>query len=187
MKRLIYIFTVLILLSSCAFCADDYLKLYEEAQPYGSKFFNDIDPWQDEDSLKYAWSPYPLFRSSEPLYFKNYFKIEPGYYLLTPRELDNKYYVLFKQNGKVRFIVPVVQVKLTPVNFYPQNTPHKKPTFWGKVGQKLADVANGVCRDNKRQKPPSSLLKMENKTPFYVMHFYYGERCYIMVFKNTNL
>lgn len=187
MKRLISLFSIFVLLCSFAFSADDYLKLYEEAQPYNSRFFNDVDPWQDEDSLKYAWSPYPLFRSSEPLYFKNFFKIDPGYYLLTPRTIEKKDYVLFKQNGKVKFIVPAVKVTNTPVGFYPQNTPHKKPTFWGKVGQKLADAANGVCKDNKRQKPPQSLMKMENRAPFYILHFYYGEHCYILVFKNTNL
>ena len=187
MKQLFFIFMIIIFLSQSAFCADDYLKLYEDAQPYHTKFFNDVDPYQDEDSMKYAWSPYPLFRLSENLYFKQHFKIEPGYYLLTPRKLEDKYYVLFKQNGKVKFIVPAVKVTNTPINFYPQNTPHKKPTVWGKIGQKLADAANGVCRDNKRQKPPQSLLKMENKNPFYVLHFYYGDKCFILVFKNTNL
>ena len=189
MKRLFLILSIFFLFSSTVARAEDtnYIALYEEAQPYRSTFFNNVDPWQDEDSLKYAWSPYPLFRTSEDLYFKNLYKIEAGYYLLTPRKLEDKYYVLFKQNGKVKFIIPTVKVKPTPVNFYPQNAPRKKTTVWNKIGQKLADAANGVCKDNKRQKPPQSLLKLENQKPFYILHFYYGDKCYIMVFKNTNL
>lgn len=189
MKRLFLLFGIFLVLNSVVFGAEktDYVALYENAQPYHTTFFNNVDPYQDEDSLKYAWSPYPLFRTSEDLYFKNLYKIEAGYYLLTPRKLEDKYYVLFKQNGKVKFIIPTVKVTQTPVNFYPQNTPRKKETFWNKMGQKLADAANGVCKDNKRQKPPQSLLKLENLKPYYVLHFYYGDKCYIMVFKNTNL
>ena len=50
----------------------DYDALYEAAQPFQSKLYNDIDPYQDEDYIKYAWSPYPLFRTSASLYFKDF-------------------------------------------------------------------------------------------------------------------
>ena len=67
----------------------DYEVLYAQAQEADFKFMHDIDPFQDEDNFKYAWSPYLLFRSSSNFTFKSS-TIPAGYYLLTPREKNGK-------------------------------------------------------------------------------------------------
>ena len=96
MRKLILFYTLVTLFFSSAVYAQDYDSMYESAQPFGSKLYNNIDPFEDEDSIKYAYSPYPLFRTSATLYFKDNV-IEPGYYSLTPRKLKGEDYILFKQ------------------------------------------------------------------------------------------
>ena len=72
MKKIFVLLTILIF-SSTAFASDlDYDALYDAAFPFESRLFNDIDPFENEDSIKYAYSPYPLFRTSAYLYFKDF-------------------------------------------------------------------------------------------------------------------
>ena len=65
MKRLFLLVLVLFFSLGSVYASDmDYDVLYEAAQPFESKLYHDIDPFQDEDNIKYYWSPYPLFRTS---------------------------------------------------------------------------------------------------------------------------
>ena len=72
-----FILTALfILLSVCAnlnraYAATDYATLYEKAQVPDFELVFNIDPYQNEDYQKYAYAPYPLFRLSSTVYFKN--------------------------------------------------------------------------------------------------------------------
>ena len=114
MRKFLLFLTLFLFLSMNAFASElDYDSLYDAAMPFESRLYNDIDPFEDEDSIRYAWSPYPLFRTSAFLYFKEY-TIEPGYYSIVPRTLQGKDYILFKQNGKVQFIIPVAKKENTP-------------------------------------------------------------------------
>lgn len=162
----------------------DYDALYEAAQPFQSKLYNDIDPYQDEDYIKYAWSPYPLFRTSASLYFKD-FTIEPGYYILTPRNLKGSDYVLFKQNGKVEFIIPVVKKEKTPLNFYDANTPKVKKNAWQKFTSKVKDTFYNTAKNSMRLTPPNSLVNVETEQKYFIMTLYYGEDKYIVLFKRN--
>ena len=184
MKKLILLLLFCIIASNPVFSSPDYDALYEAAEPFKSKLYNNIDPFQDEDTIRYSWSPYPLFRTSADLYFKD-IKIEPGYYLLTPRTLGEKDYVLFKQNGKVQHIIPVAQKGKTPVNFYEANTPPVKQTKWqkftGKVKKKFYDTA----KDSVRSTPPSSLIQVEVEVKYVVLTFFYGEDRHILLFRRS--
>ena len=51
---------IVVSMFSCA-NATDYLKLYEKTNKVDFSFYNNIDPYQDEDNFRYAYSPYPLF------------------------------------------------------------------------------------------------------------------------------
>lgn len=162
----------------------DYDSLYESAELYTSKLYNGIDPFQDEDMIRYAWSPYPLFRTSSYLYFKD-IAIEPGYYSLTPRKLGEKYYVLFKQNGKVSHIVPVVTKDTTPLNFYEANTPQRKLTGWQKFATKVRKKFYDTAKDSMRSTPPSSLVNVDVENKYVIMSLYYGDDKFITLFKRS--
>ncbi len=185
MNKFISLVVVFILFIGSVFASDlDCDALYDAAQPFPSKLYNDIDPYQDEDSIRYAWSPYPLFRTSANLYFKDY-KIEPGYYILTPRVLSGNDYVLFKQNGKVQFIIPVAQKSATPLNFYEANTPKPKLTKWQSFCTKVRKKFYDTATDAKRVTPPSSVVNVEMDSEYIILNLYYGEDKFVLLFKRN--
>lgn len=185
MKRFFLLFVIFFAFSACGFSNGlENDNLYESAEPFSSKLFNDIDPFQDEDTIKYAWSPYPLFRTSATLYFKD-FTIEPGYYLLTPRTLSGKDYVLFKQNGKVVFIIPVAKKEKTPLNFYEAQTPKVKQTKFQKFTSSIRKKFYDKATDSGRSTPPSSLVNVEVETKYIIISLYYGEDKYTLLFKRS--
>ena len=174
----------MIFLNMPVWADDDYDYLYENAQPFTSKLYNDIDPFQDEDTIKYSWSPYPLFRTSTDLFFKD-FKIEPGYYLLTPRCLSGKDYILFKQNGKVAFIIPAVKKEDTPLNFYDANVPKMKLTKWQKFTLDVRKKFYDTAKDSGKSTPPNSLVNVDVQVKYIVLTLYYGEYKYTALFKRS--
>lgn len=182
-SRIIKIFITILLITNCAY-AQDYEKLYENAEPFGTTLYNDVDPFEDEDSLKYAYNPYPLFRTSAYLYFKD-FTIEPGYYSVTPRKLKGAYYVLFKQGGKVRFIVPVAKKEDTPINFYKANIPEIKKTPWQKFSGAVSNKFYKLSVKSQKIPPPKSYITVDTDIRYIIVSVYYGEDKYILVFKRT--
>ena len=76
----------------------DIEKMYRDLPVPDFKYMHNIDPGEYQDTMYSTWSPYPLFRLTAPLFFKT-IAIEPGYYLLTPREHDGAWYILFKEAG----------------------------------------------------------------------------------------
>ncbi len=185
MKKLILLLFLMFIFTPFAYSSElDFDTLYENAQPFGSKLYNDVDPFEDEDMIKYAWSPYPLFRTSAFLYFKDSV-IEPGYYSLTPRNFKKNDYILFKQNGKVQFVIPVVKKENTPMNFYDANTPKVKQTKWQKFTSTVRKKFYDTAKDSMRSTPPSSLVNIEVETKYIVLILYYGESKYTAIFKRT--
>lgn len=179
---LLFIFFTLVI---NAFSADfDCDSLYDAAEPFGSKLYNDIDPFEDEDSIKYAWSPYPLFRTSAFLYFKDY-TIEPGYYSLTPRKLQGKDYVFFKQGGKVVFIIPVAKKERTPLNFYDANIPKIQQTKMQKFAASVRKKFYDTAKDSRRITPPSSLVNVDVEIKYIIITLYYGDDKYTLLFRRT--
>ena len=180
-----FILTLLIIFSSMICYADsNYDSLYDNAEMFPSKLYNGIDPFQDEDTIKYAWSPYPLFRTSAEMYFKD-IMIPPGYYLLTPRTLGGKDYLLFKENGKVSYIIPIVKKEATPLNFYEANTPQMKKTPWQKFSSTVRTKFYNTAKDSLRVDPPKSLVNVEVEIKYIVITLYYGENKYTVLFKRS--
>ena len=128
-KNLLFLILFSALATAPALGATDYARLYENAQVADFELVHKIDPYQNEDYQKYAYAPYPLFRLSSDVYFKNQ-AIPAGYYILTPRVIKNHDYVFFKEAGKVSYIIPVVKKELVPVDFYHNNLPTPKLTKW---------------------------------------------------------
>lgn len=183
MNKIFILLFITIVFSQTVF-AEDYDTLYEKAEPFQTKLYNDIDPYQDEDTIKYSWSPYPLFRTSADLYFKD-IKIDPGYYLLTPRTLNGKDYILFKQNGKVQYIIPAAKKEATPLNFYSANTPQIKKTKWQKFATTVRKKFYDTAKDSGRSTPPSSLVDINVEVKYIIMTLYYGEDKYTALFKRS--
>ncbi|MCD7878619.1 MAG: hypothetical protein LUG16_01645 [Candidatus Gastranaerophilales bacterium] len=184
MRNLFFVIAIMIFFALPSFSSDDYDSLYESAEPFKSRLYNDVDPFQDEDMIKYAWSPYPLFRTSAYLYFKDS-TIEPGYYSLTPRTFNGSDYILFKQNGKVQFVIPSAKTEATPLNFYEANTPKIKQTKWQKFASNVKKKFYDTAQDSMRSTPPSSMLNVEADVKYIILVLYYGEKKYTAVFKRT--
>ncbi len=184
MKKVLLVFLLFFVgMQECIF-AQDYEKLYNNLEPFGSRLYNDIDPFEDEDSLKYAYNPYPLFRTSAYLYFKD-IVIEPGYYNLTPRKLKGDDYILFKQGGKVKFIIPVAKKEMTPLNFYKANIPERKKTRWQKFSTAASNKFYTIAKKSQKIPPPKSFIKVDVDIIYIIVTVYYGEDKYIVLFKRT--
>ena len=182
---------VLLLLILNIFCAleskaIDYVTLYKEAKPADFELVHNIDPYQNEDYQKYAWSPFPLFRLSSDVHFKGQ-SIPAGYYILTPRTMNGNDYVFFKEAGKVKYIIPVVKKDLVPIDFYHNNIPEPKYTKWQKFKKNTSEGFYKVFRNSsKKAPPPSSYITTEIvEGGYYAIILHYGESKYFLVFKST--
>ena len=184
MKNWLLIFFIIFSICTINTFAADFDSMYDGAKPFDSKLFNDIDPYEDEEAIKYAYSPNPLFRTSAFLYFKD-FAIEPGYYSLAPRKLKGEYYVLFKQGGKVKFIIPIVKKEPTPIHFYEANTPQIYQTRIQKVANKVRNKFYNMSKSSMKIDPPKSLVNVEVEVKYIIMTLYYGEDKFTLLFKRT--
>ncbi len=183
--KLLFLTFTLFLTFAPAFAADNYYELYDGAQMADFKLLKDIDPFQAQDYYDYAWAPYPLFRTCSTLIFKD-ISIEPGYYLLAARKMNGKDYVFFKEQGKVKHIIPVVKTETVPEFFYENIMPQPKKTKWQKFTTGVSDKFFKTAKNSKKQSPPNSFIqtsKIDNNIT--VVTLFYGELKYYMVFKTS--
>lgn len=166
--------------------AENYAELYHNAQVPDFELIHNLDPYQNEDYQKYAWSPYPLFRLSSDVYFKNQ-SIPAGYYILTPRVINEKDYVFFKEAGKVKYIIPVVKKELVEVGFYHSNLPTPKLTKWQSFQKKFRDGFYTLFRNSSRKTPPpnSYIVSESVEGNMHLIILHYGETKYYLVFKSN--
>ena len=183
MKKFISII-VLCLFALPSFAETDWDTLYNESKPFETKLMHNIDPFQDEDNLKYSYSPYPLFRTSCYLFYRN-MRIDPGYYQLTPRKMKGQYYVFFKTNGKVKFIIPVVKREVVAEMFYKKYMPEPKLTKGQAIAKKGRNFWSKVFKDSGKQPPPQSFVELMNLETYYVLKLYYESHCYYTVYKKV--
>lgn len=107
MKKILLIFIFVFILGNICF-AKDYAKIYSDLPNIKVQYIESEDPDEYYDVKDYYFSPYPLLRITRPMYVCD-LTIEPGFYLLTPREYNGQKVVLFKDNGKVKYVVPVFE------------------------------------------------------------------------------
>lgn len=188
MKKIFVILTLFFALSPAfADTTDaDYAKLYKFANIPDFELVHQLDPYQNEDYQNYAWSPYPLFRLSSDLYFKNQ-TVKAGYYILTPRMVNDRYYVFFKDNGKVQFIIPVVKKEMVAPGFYDLHVPKAKQSKWQKFCKSVGDGFYTVFRKSARKAPPpqSYVETTYIDGNMFLVVLYFGNDKYTMVFKST--
>lgn len=187
MKKFINFILILFLLNiyNIKALADiDYDALYYQSYSTPPKLMNSIDPYQDEDCIKYAWSPYPLFRTSSTLYYMDK-TIPPGYYLLTPRNLKDKDYVFFKENGKVSFIIPVAKKEAVSPYFYEQYLPKPKLTKWQQFWKNRSDQFYKHHKRSMKMPPPPSYIEVSDVGDCFLIKLYLDTDCYWLLFKRV--
>ena len=183
-KKIVIIFVILFTFVRNVSADTDWAELYDNSKPFETKLMYDIDPFQDEDNLKYTYSPYPLFRTSCHLYYRN-MHISPGYYHLTPRKMNERYFVFFKTNGKVNFIIPVVRRAVTPSSYYKKFMPNPKLTMMQAFSKGWINFWGKVFKSSGKQPPPPSFVELSDVGSFYVLKLYFQEFCYYTVYKKT--
>jgi len=164
----------------------NYTAIYNSLEPAKHSYLHDIDPDQYYDMKDASWAPYPLLRLNSYIYFKDR-AIEPGYYLLTPREHKGKWYLLFKQNGKVSHIIPIYERDLTPELFYEKHLPQPKLTTAQKVHMGVLDFL-GKFKSTKRKEPIKSYMEITDlENHFVSIVIYYGNHKYSTIFRTIKL
>lgn len=164
----------------------DYAQIYNDLEVPTFSYLHDIDPDQYYDMKDTSWSVYPLFRLNSPLYFKN-ITIEPGYYLLTPREHNGDWFMLFKQNGVVKHIIPVYERDYTPEMFYDEHIPKPKYTKAQKIHMGFLDFI-GNFKSTKRKTPVQSYLEVNDLENYFVsIIIYYGSHKYSTILRTIKL
>ena len=164
----------------------NYAEIYSNLEPASHSYIHGIDPDEFYDEKDAAWSVYPLLRLNSPIYFKSA-AIEPGYYLLTPREHKGKWYILFKQNGKVVHIIPVYDRDYTPETFYDEHIPKPKLTKSQKIHMGALNII-GKTKGSKRKEPIKSFLEVNDLDNYFLnIIIYYGGHKYYTIFRTIRL
>lgn len=185
MKKVLVLFLIFFVGAiKCA--AFDYETAYNETPVSDIEFMHSLDPYETEDYYKYAWAPYPLFRTATTLYFKTV-TIPPGYYILTARNIKGKDYVLFKDNGKVEFIIPVLKTEIISETFYERYMPTPKLTKGQKFKEGTVKTFRKIFRVKEKVPPPKSFIeaKMADGS-FFELLYYYGNSKYYMYFRTSS-
>ena len=121
------------------------------------------------------------------MYFKDII-IEPGYYLLTPREHKGSWYILFKEQGKVKYIIPVYNREIVPFGFYDENLPKAKLTPSQKFHVKFLDFVGKYVRSSQRKPAPDTFLETTDlDNNFISIVIYWGDYRYYMVLRTVRL
>ena len=164
----------------------DYTKIYNSLEKAKHSYLHNIDPDQYYDMKDATWAPYPLFRLNSYIYFKD-IAIEPGYYLLTPRMHKDKWYLLFKQNGKVIHIIPVYERDIVPQFFYEKHLSQPKLTKAQKIHMDFLSYL-GKFKSSKRKDPIKSYMEITDlENHFVSIVIYYGNHKYSTIFRTIKL
>ena len=186
-KKLAIILSIILLGTAIQAEPTDYEQIYRDLPVPDFSYVHEVDPGEYYDTERSTWSPYPLLRLTAPLYFKTV-SINPGYYLLTPRQHEGSWYILFKEAGKVKYIVPAYDRQLTPEGFYDENIPKPKLTFTQKFHIKTLDFVGKVFPTSKREPAPQTYLEMTDlENNFVSMVIYWGNYKYYLILRTIKL
>jgi len=166
------------------FINEDIAEIYRNLEVPNFRYVHDLDPEEYVDTLNAARSPYSLFRLTAPLYFKT-ITIPPGYYLLTPRQREGDWFMLFKEAGKVKYIVPIYDKKIVPMDFYKDNLPEEKTTWSQRQHLRLLKWVS-KRKSAQRPEPKQTYLEAEDLDDnFIVIILYWGDYKYYMVLRSV--
>lgn len=161
----------------------DYRQIYLDMEVPDFSYIHGLDPGQYYDNEYAMYSVYPLLRLSSPLYFKT-ITIIPGFYDLTPREHGGQYYMLFKQNGAVRYIVPTYKRELVPEGFYESHLPKPKK----RPMDKFLDFVGKHVKSAKRKPQVQTYLEINDlDNNFVSIVFYFKDYRYYTLFRKIQM
>lgn len=188
MKKLFLILTFLIF-STCITKATeiDYRQIYIDLQVPTFSYVHGIDPGQYYDNKDATYSTYPLFRLTSPLYFKT-ITVLPGYYLLTPVEYKGESYLLFKENGLVKYTIPVYKKEFVPAGFYETHIPQPKLTMRQKLSKNFYHFIGTYFKSAKKKPATQTYLEvndLDNK--FVSLVVYYGPYRYYTILRTVKM
>lgn len=149
----------------------DYQKAYDNLEEVQVQFIHDEDPDEYYDTQKIYFSPYPLIRLTQTLYVQKQ-TIEPGFYLLTPREYLGKKCVLFKQAGKIKHIVPIFEYQTV----VPELEYQKPPKKWWQIRDRYTFQTQYYER---------KIHAFDVYSEFYEIDLYYHDGLSKMIFKKN--
>ena len=165
----------------------DIEEMYRKMPVPAHKYVHNIDPGEYQDTMYTTWSPYPLFRLTAPLFFKS-ITIQPGYYLLTPREHEGKWYMLFKEAGRIKYIIPCYKREMVPFGFYENNLPKVKLTRPQKIRENALKWVGKHKKSSKREPLPDTFLEADDlDNNFISLIVYWGNYRYYFVLRSIQL
>lgn len=166
--------------------SNDYEAIYNSLEEADFDYLFGIDPYQAEEYKVYMRSPYPLFRSGVNLVFKTK-TIPAGYYLLTPREKNGKTYILFKENGRVSYTIPVYKEDIITNDFYKEKLPQEKLNPYEKTKKKTMNfIGKKWGKRNQRTPIPNAYIEFDDAGDYWSMILYYETKKYYLIFKKDN-
>lgn len=188
MKRFILALFLIIFGANSVFAAEaDYRQIYLDLPVPTFSYVHGIDPGQYYDIKDTSYTPYPLFRLTAALYFKT-ITIPPGYYQLTPVTYKGDPYVLFKELGVVKFVVPVYDKQFVPENFYETHIPKPRLTPYQKMNFALMKFIGNHIKSAKIKPPMQYFLEVEDlDNKFVSIIVYYGPYKYYMLLRTVQL
>lgn len=188
MRKFILILSLILFTSNISFGAEtDYRQIYIDLQVPTFSYIHGIDPGQYYDMKSSAYSPYPLFRLTSPIYFKT-IAISPGYYELTATTYKGDPYVLFKEVGLVKYIIPVYKKEMVPEGFYESHLPQSRLTVTQKISKSFYGFIGRHVGSSQRKPPIKTYLEindLDNK--FVSIIIYYGDYRYYTIFRTVQM
>lgn len=149
----------------------NYEDIFKNLKTAQVKFIDQVDPDEYYDAQKLYFSPYPLFRVTDAMYVAGQV-VQPGYYLLTPREYDKQKVVLFKEGGKVKNVVPIFEHELINKKL----TYQKPPKKWYQIRDRY---------EFQTQYYETKILAYDLYGDFFEVDLYYREGLHKMIFKKN--
>src|SRR5574344_445037 len=160
MRKFIILFLSLFFMATAVYAEKlDYVQTYRDMPVPTFNYVNEFDPGQYYDCMRYTSVPYPLFRLSSPIYFKN-ITIPEGYYYLTPRTYKGDEYILVKQQGIVKYILPTYKKDFVPLGYYEAVLPRPKLSPWQKFQEKMYNAIGRISKRSRRLKQPDFYLEL---------------------------
>ena len=191
LKSILVIMVLSLFLSSCVFADGNIVRpdmtnweeVYEQQEEADFDYIFGLDPYQNEEYTKYMYSPYPLFRLGVNIKFKKT-TIPAGYYLLTPREKNGKIWILFKENGRVSYVIPIYKEETVPDSFWEEKMPHPHLNAYEKLRKNTMNFIGAKFGSKNQRTPiPSAYIEFDDKGDFWNMILYYGNKKYFLIFK----
>jgi len=188
MKKFILILCIIIFGANASFAFEpDYRQLYLDSEVPTFSYVHGMDPGQYYDYKTSTYAPYPLFRLSSTLYFKTV-TVTPGYYLLCPTVHKGSDFLLFKENGLVRYIIPVYKKELVPQGFYEAHIPQPKLLVTQKIVKNFVNFVGKHFKSAQKRPTPGSYLEVNDlDNNFVQIVVYYGPYRYYIIFRTVKL